>query len=44
MQWIKRDASLLLQLHAKVLNEDSDHTFRGWYPGFRTNEVERQAA
>lgn len=44
MQWTKRGAHLLLQMRAKVLNEDLDQTFRGWYPGFRTNEVERQAA
>ncbi len=44
MQWTKRGAHLLLQMRAKVLNEDLDNTFRGWYPGFRTDKTERQAA
>jgi hypothetical protein len=43
MQWTKRGAHLLVQMRAQVLNEGLDHTFRGWYPGFRPNEGERQA-
>ena len=44
MQWTKRGAHLLVKMRAQVLNNDLDHTFRGWYPGFRTNEPERKAA
>jgi Plasmid pRiA4b ORF-3-like protein len=35
MQWTPRGAHLLLQTRTKVLNEDLEETFRGWYPAFR---------
>jgi hypothetical protein len=35
MQWAPRGAHLLLQTRTKVLNEDLEETFRGWYPAFR---------
>ena len=35
MQWTPRGAHLLLQTRTKVLNEDLEETFRGWYPIFR---------
>ena len=44
MQWSKRGARLLVQMRATVLTEDWNQTFRAWYPGFRRNEAERQAA
>ena len=44
MQWTKRGAHLLVQMRAQVLNNDLNHTFRGWYPGFRPNEGAQQAA
>jgi len=34
MQWTPRGAHLLLQTRTKVLNEDLEETFRGWYPAF----------
>jgi hypothetical protein len=37
-QWTKRGAHLLVQMRAQVFNDDLDHTFRAWYPGFRPNE------
>jgi hypothetical protein len=35
MQWTPEGAHLLLQVRTKVLNDDWEATFRGWYPGFR---------
>jgi hypothetical protein len=35
MQWSPRGAHLLLQTRTRVLNEELEDTFRGWYPGFR---------
>jgi hypothetical protein len=35
MQWTQRGAHLLLQIRTRVLNEEWEHTFRRWYPGFR---------
>jgi len=43
MQWTKRGAHLLLQMRAKILNEDLDQIFRAWYPDFRRNNAERKA-
>ena len=34
MQWTPRGAHLLLQTRTKVLNNDLEHVFRGWYPQF----------
>jgi hypothetical protein len=35
MQWSQRGAHLLLQTRTRVLNDDLEDTFRGWYPEFR---------
>ena len=35
MQWTQRGAHLLLQIRTRVLNEEWEHTFQRWYPGFR---------
>ncbi len=35
MAWTLRGAHLLLQTRAKVLNDELDSVFRGWYPQFR---------
>ena len=35
MQWTPRGAHLLLQVRTKVLNDELDDVFRGWYPQFR---------
>jgi hypothetical protein len=35
MQWSQRGAHLLLQTRTRVLNDDLEETFRGWYPEFR---------
>ena len=35
MQWSRRGAHLLLQTRTRVLNNDLEETFRGWYPEFR---------
>ena len=35
MQWTPQRAHLLLQMRTKVLNDELDDLFRGWYPGFR---------
>jgi len=43
MQWTPRGAHLLLQTRTKVLNEDLEETFRGWYPAFR-HDAKRLAA
>ena len=34
MQWTPRGAHSLLQTRTKVLNNDLEHVFRGWYPQF----------
>jgi hypothetical protein len=34
MQWTPRGAHLLLQTRTKVLNDDLEEVFRGWYPQF----------
>ena len=34
MQWTPRGAHLLLQTRTKVLNNDLENVFRGWYPEF----------
>ena len=46
MQWTQRGAHLLLQIRTRVLNEEWEHTFRRWYPGFRpqTPELAKKAA
>ncbi|MEJ2387207.1 MAG: ISKra4 family transposase [Chromatiaceae bacterium] len=36
MQWSQRGAHLLLQCRTRVLNEELEDVFRGWYPQFRT--------
>lgn len=35
MQWSQRGAHLLLQTRTRVLNDQLEQTFRGWYPQFR---------
>ena len=35
MQWPLRGAHLLLQIRTKVLNNELENVFRGWYPQFR---------
>jgi hypothetical protein len=35
MAWTQRGAHLLLQTRTKVLNDELDEAFRGWYPKFR---------
>jgi hypothetical protein len=37
MRWNERGAHRLLQVRARILNEDLRATFRGWYPGMRTD-------
>ena len=34
MQWTPRGAHFLLQIRTKVLNNDLEDVFRGWYPQF----------
>ncbi len=41
MHWTLRGAHLLLQTRTKVLNDELEGVFRGWYPLFR---VQAQAA
>ena len=41
MHWTLRGAHLLLQTRTKVLNNELEGVFRGWYPLFR---VQAQAA
>lgn len=47
MQWTQRGAHLLLQVWARVLNEEWEDVFRRWYPDFRTkppeNEIQKAA-
>ena len=42
MQWSQRGAHLLLQTRTRVLNDELEETFRGWYPQFRP-EVPRSS-
>jgi hypothetical protein len=35
MQWTQKGAHLLLQTRTKVLDNDLEGVFRGWYPQFR---------
>jgi hypothetical protein len=35
MQWTPKGAHLLLQTRTRVLNNDLEEVFRGWYPRFR---------
>ena len=35
MQWSERGAHLLLQVRTRVLDDELEDVFRGWYPGFR---------
>jgi hypothetical protein len=35
MGWSQRGAHLLLQIRTRVLDEEWENTFRGWYPAFR---------
>jgi len=42
MQWSQRGAHLLLQTRTRVLNDELEKTFRGWYPQFRP-EVPRSS-
>jgi hypothetical protein len=34
-QWTPKGAHLLLQVRTRVLNDEWEATFRGWYPRFR---------
>jgi len=38
MRWSPRDAHLLLQVRARVLNDDLSVGFARWYPGFAALE------
>ena len=40
MQWTQRGAHMLLQIRTRVLNEEWEDTFRGWYPGFQPETQE----
>jgi hypothetical protein len=35
MRWSPRGAHLLLQVRTRVLNDELEGLFRGWYPGFK---------
>ena len=37
MRWTELGAHRLLQVRARVLNEDLRATFHVWYPGMRTD-------
>ncbi len=37
MRWTERGADLLLQVRARVLNEDLRATFHRWYPGLKAD-------
>jgi hypothetical protein len=43
MQWTLKGAHLLLQTRTKVLNDELDQVFRGWYPKFRPQTREAKA-
>lgn len=38
MQWSERGAHLLLQVRTRVLDDELEDVFRGWYPGFRPSD------
>ena len=44
MQWTQRGAHLLLQVRTRVLNEEWEDVFRGWYPDFRQQQSMKAAA
>jgi len=44
MQWTQRGAHLLLQVRTRVLNEEWEDVFRGWYPDFRQQRLMKAAA
>jgi hypothetical protein len=44
MRWTPRGAHLLLQIRAKVLNDDLVGAFRRWHPGFGGTEEAKLAA
>lgn len=44
MQWSPRGAHLLLQTRTRVLNDELEDTFRGWYPGFRPRAPNQTSA
>jgi hypothetical protein len=35
MRWSPKGAHLLLQIRTRVLDDELEGLFRGWYPGFR---------
>jgi hypothetical protein len=37
MRWTERPAHRLLQVRARILNEDLWATFQGWYPGMKSD-------
>ncbi len=39
MQWTPKGAHLLLQTRTRVLNNDLEEVFRGWYPKFRPESM-----
>ena len=39
MHWTKKDAHLLLQVRAQMLNEDLRSTFKRWYPAMTSTDV-----
>jgi hypothetical protein len=41
MQWSQRGAHLLLQCRTRVLNDELEEIFRGWYPQLRTQDAPR---
>jgi hypothetical protein len=44
MQWTQRGAHLLLQVRTRVLNEEWEDVFRGWYPDFHQQQSMKAAA
>jgi hypothetical protein len=44
MQWTQRGAHLLLQIRTRVLNEEWEDVFGGWYPDFRQQRLIKAAA
>ena len=44
MGWSQRGAHLLLQIRTRVLDEESENTFRRWYPDFRPRAQAKKAA
>ena len=39
MQWSKEGAHLLLQVRTKVLDDELEDVFKGWYPNFQTDSA-----